>query len=71
MPLKKREGDWVEVTFAMNSGTVAREGKKWPIADRLVPSNDTRNNCGTHFVFNSHLMSKVVNSRMIYSEKKE
>ena len=27
LPLKKRERDWVELTFAMASGTVARDGK--------------------------------------------
>ena len=31
------------------------------IADRRVPSNDSRNNCGTHFGFRSLLMSKVAN----------
>ena len=28
LPLKKREGEWVELTFAMNSGTVARDREK-------------------------------------------
>ena len=72
MPLKKREGDWVELTFAMKSGTVAKDReRKWPIADRRVPSSDPRDNCGTLFGSSSHLISKVANSRMIYSEKKE
>ena len=31
------------------------------IADRRVSSNDSRNNCGTHFGFRSLLMSKVAN----------
>ena len=31
------------------------------IADRRVPSNVSRNNCGTHFGFRSLLMSKVAN----------
>ena len=71
MPLKKREGDWVELTFAMNSGTVAMDGeRKWPIADLRVPSSDPRDNYGMYFGLSSHLTSKVANSRMIYSEKK-
>ena len=38
--------------FAKTSGVVTeRRGKNWPIADRRVPSNDPRNNCGTHFSF--------------------
>ena len=72
MPLKKREGDWVELTFAMNSGTVAKDReRKWPIADLRVPSSDPRDNCGMYFGLSSHLISKVANSRVIYSEKKK
>ena len=32
-------------------------GQKLPIADRRVPSNDPRNNCGTHFGSSSLLVS--------------
>ena len=38
-----------------------------PIADRHVSSNNPRNNCGTHFVSSSLLVSKIANSpRSIY-----
>ena len=44
-------------------GLLLREGKKnWPIDDRRVPSNDPRNNCGTHFSSSPFLVSKVANS---------
>ena len=33
----------------------------WPITDHPVPSNNFRNNCGTHFCSNSRLVSKVGN----------
>ena len=37
------------LTFAKTSGTVTRDGEKnWPIAERRVPSNDTRNSSVTH-----------------------
>ena len=40
-----------ELTFAKTSGTVTRDRKNnWPIAHRHVPSNDPRNNCGTHLI---------------------
>ena len=40
----------MEETFAKASGTVAGDREKHrPIADRLVPSNYPRNNCGTQF----------------------
>ena len=35
--------------------------QNWPIADRRVPSNAARNNCGTHFGSSSLLVSKVAN----------
>ena len=38
------------------------KGKNWPIADRRVPSNDPRNNCGTHFGSSPLLVSKEANS---------
>ena len=38
------------------------KGKNWPIADRRVPSNDPRNNCGTHFGASPLLFSKVAHS---------
>ena len=57
---KKKEGNWVELTFAKTSGTVPRDrGKNWPIADRRLPSNDPRNHRGIHFGFIFHLVSKV------------
>lgn len=31
----------------------------WPIADRLVPNNNPRNNCGIHIGSSSLLVSKV------------
>ena len=37
---KKREQNWGELTFAKTFGTVIRDGKNWPIADRRVTSND-------------------------------
>ena len=46
LPLKKREGNWSELTFAKTSGTVTgdRENDR-PIADRRVPCNDPRSLC--------------------------
>ena len=35
--------------------------QNWPIADRRVPSNAARNNCGTHLGSSSLLVSKVGN----------
>ena len=59
-------GNWVEFTFAKTSGTVTRDREKnWPIADRRVPSNYPRNNCGTHFGSISLLVSKVVNGHSV------
>ena len=57
----------IELTFAKTSGTVTREtgSKHWPIADRCVPSSDPRNNCGTHFVSSSLLVSKVANHKQM------
>ena len=61
-PLQKRQGDLVEFTFAKTSGTVTRDWRKiWPIADRHLPSNDPRNNCGTHFGSSPLPLSKVAN----------
>ena len=40
-------------------------GKNWPIAARLVPSNDPRNTCGTHFGSRSLPVFKVTNSFLI------
>ena len=48
--------NWTELTFAKTSGTVTRE---WPIADRRVPSNHPRNNCGKLFGSSSLLVCKV------------
>ena len=59
-------GNWVEFTFAKTSGTVTRDREKnWPIADRRVPSNYPRINCGTHFGSISLLVSKVVNGHSV------
>ena len=50
--------------FAKTSGVVTEDrGKNWPIADRRIPSNDPRNNCGTHFGPSSLLVSKVANDQ--------
>ena len=58
----EREGNWAEVTFAKASGTVVGDREKnWPIAYRRVPSNNPRNNCGTHFGFSLLPVSKVTN----------
>ena len=36
-PLQKKEGNWVELTFAKTCGTVTRDREKnWPIADRYL-----------------------------------
>ena len=57
---KKKEGNWVELTFAKTSGTVPRDREQnWPIADRRVPSNDPTNTRGIHFDSISYLVSKV------------
>ena len=46
----KKEGNLANLTFAKTYGTVTRDREKnWPIADWRVPSNNPRNNCGTHF----------------------
>ena len=45
--------NWVELTFAKTSGTVTRN---------RVPSNDPRNDCGTHFGSSLFLVSKVVDT---------
>ena len=64
-PLYKRDGNWVEKTFARLLGLfVAKDNEKWPIADRHVPSNYPRNTCGTHFGSSSPLISKVVNKTL-------
>ena len=47
--------------FAALETTVGK-GKYWPIADPCFPSNDLRNNWGTHFFSSSLLVSKVVNN---------
>ena len=36
--------------------------KKWPIADRCVPSYDPTNNCGTHFGYSFLLFTQVANN---------
>ena len=57
-PLKKKKGNWVELTFAKTSGTVPRDREQnWPIADRRVASNDPRNTRGIHFGSISYLVS--------------
>ena len=65
-PLKKRDGNWAEITLPTTSGTVTsgRE-KNWLIADQCVfISNDPRNNCGTHFDPSSFVVSEVANMNM-------
>ena len=44
---------------------------KWPIADRCVPNNDPRNNCGTNFGSNFLLVSKVVNCVTMHCQQME
>ena len=64
-PLQKRAGDWGELTFAKTSGNVTiNKEKNWPIADRRVPNNDPRNNCGTDFGSSPPLVCKVVNGHL-------
>ena len=59
----ERKGNWTDLTVAKNCGTVTRDRKgNWPIADHLVPSNDPRNNFGTHFCSSSPPFSKVANA---------
>ena len=43
------------------------QGRNWPIADRRVPSNHPRNNCGTHFCSSSPLVSKVAKTAFFLS----
>ena len=59
----ERKGNWTDPTFAKNGGTATRDKEgNWPIADRLVPNNDPRNNFGTHFGPSSLPFSKVANA---------
>ena len=49
-PLYKREGNWTQLTFAKTSGTVTRNRENvGQQLHRRIPSNNPRNNCGTHF----------------------
>ena len=65
-PLLKKRRKQGRVTFAKASGAVSRDtGKNEPIADRLVPSNDPRNTCGTYFGSRSLPAFKVTNSFLI------
>ena len=60
----KKEGNLANLTFAKTYGTVTRDREKnWPIADGRVPSNNPRNNCGTHFGSSSLVVSNVVNGQ--------
>ena len=45
--------------------------KNCPIAERRVPSNDTRNNCGKHFGSSSLLVSKVANFPSFWKRRLE
>ena len=69
---KPWERGWASPSFA----TLEKRGKlgrvnfrkefwdyfqNWPIADRRVPSNAARNNCGTHLGSSPLLVSKVAN----------
>ena len=61
-PLKKRGGNWVELTLAKTSEAVTRDReKKLATTDRRVSSNYPRNNFGAHFDSSPLLVSKVVN----------
>ena len=42
-------------------GLILGTEKNWPIADRRVPSNNPRINCGKHFGSSPFLVSKVAN----------
>ena len=42
----KKEGNLVNLTLAKTYGTVTKD---WEKTDWRVPSNNPRNNCGTHF----------------------
>jgi len=47
--LQKREGDWVELTFAKTSRTVpCSRRENWPIAEWRVTAKDLKNNWGAH-----------------------
>ena len=59
-PLKNRGVNWVELTFAKTSGTVLRD---------KVPSNDPRNDCGTHFGASFLLVSKVIDTSVTTQTK--
>ena len=48
-----------QVNFRKDFWDLFRGGKNWPIADRRVPSNDSRKNCGTYFGSSFLLLSKV------------
>lgn len=49
-----------ELTFAKNSAAVTGDSKKnWPIADRLVASNDPRINGETQYGFSSCLRVRI------------
>ena len=43
------------------------QGRNWPKADRRVPSNHPRHNCGTHFCSSSPLVSKVTKTAFFLS----
>ena len=52
------------MTFAKISGLLQTTGKKnWPIADGRAPSNDSKNNCGTHMDPNPLLVPKEANGQ--------
>ena len=50
-------------------GMLLRTRKKWPIAERRVPSNYPRNNCGAYFGSSSLRVSKV--TTWLYRHKKD
>ena len=66
--IAQQERNWAKLSFAKTSGTVSRDAENWPIADRRFPSNNPRNNCGTHFVSSSLLASKVVKGHTLFSQ---
>ena len=62
----RNEKKLVRVNFREDFWDCYGQGKNWPIAALRVPSNDSRNNCGTHF--GSPLLSKVYQARFLYAE---
>ena len=61
--LVRKKKTWPTWLSQRLKGLLPGKGKNWPIADWRVPSNNPRNNCGTHFGSRSLVVSKVVNGQ--------